>query len=151
MKTPFFWPVRVYYEDTDAGGVVYHANYLKFFERARTERLRSLGLEQDAIRTHCGVIFAVKSAQMDYIKSARFNDALSVSAEVSELKRASLTFRQEIRRDTPEGELLCQATIRIACLTDGGLRPAAIPGFLLERIKEVHAGVNSPSAAIAPK
>lgn len=143
MKSPFFWPVRVYYEDTDAGGVVYHANYLKFFERARTERLRALELEQDEIRANFGVIFAVKSAQLEYIKSARFNDALFVSAEVAELKRASLTFKQEIRRGSPEGELLCEATIRIACLTDGGLRPAAIPGVFLERIKAVPGNANS--------
>lgn len=137
MKTAFFWPVRVYYEDTDAGGVVYYANYLKFFERARTERLRALGFEQDEIRTSHGVIFAVRSAQVDYLKPARFNDALVVSAEVSELKRASLSFAQEIRRVSPEGELLCQATIRIVCLTATDLRPVAIPGFLLERIKDV--------------
>jgi acyl-CoA thioester hydrolase len=135
MKTPFHWPVRVYYEDTDAGGVVYHANYLKFFERARTERLRALGFEQDALRAEVGVIFAVKSAQIDYVKPARFNDALWVSAEVTESKRASFAFTQEMRRDSPEGELLCQATIRIVCLNDGELRPVAIPGFLLEHIK----------------
>ncbi len=137
MKTQFFWPVRVYYEDTDAGGVVYYANYLKFFERARTERLRSLGFEQDEIRANDGLLFAVKSAQVEYLRPARFNDALLVSAEVTELKRASLMFGQEIRRDAPEGERLCQAAIRIVCLTADGLRPAAIPSFLLERIKDV--------------
>ena len=137
MKTPFSWPVRVYYEDTDAGGVVYYANYLKFFERARSERLRALGFEQDEIRATCGVLFAVRSAQIEYLRPARFNDALQVSAEVVELKRASLSFVQEIRRDRPDGELLCQAAIRIVCLSADGLRPAPIPGFLLECIRNV--------------
>jgi acyl-CoA thioester hydrolase len=137
MDAPFLWPLRVYYEDTDAGGVVYHANYLKFFERARTERLRALGFEQDEIRASHGVIFAVKSAQVEYLKPARFNDALLVSAEVAGLKRASLSFAQEIRRGGPAGERICQASIRVACLSAGELRPAAIPGFLLERIKNV--------------
>jgi acyl-CoA thioester hydrolase len=137
MKTPFFWPVRVYYEDTDAGGVVYYANYLKFFERARTERLRAMGFEQDAIRSAHGVIFAVKSAQVDYLRPARFNDALWVSAEITELKRASLSFAQEIRRDSPEGERLCAAAIRIVCLSATEMRPVPIPGHLLERIRDV--------------
>lgn len=136
MKTQFFWPVRVYYEDTDAGGVVYYANYLKFFERARTERLRALGFEQDELRASHGVLFAVRSVKAEYLKPARFNDALTVSAEVTELKRASMNFAQEIRLGGPEGELLCEAEIRIVCLADGTvLRPAPIPGFLLERIK----------------
>jgi len=137
MKTAFFWPVRVYYEDTDSGGVVYYANYLKFFERARTERLRALGFEQDEIRAACGVIFAVRSAQVDYLRPARFNDALVVSAEVAELKRASLAFTQEIRRGGPDGELLCKAAIRVVCLSADAFRPVAIPGFLLERINDV--------------
>jgi acyl-CoA thioester hydrolase len=134
MQTPFFWPVRVYYEDTDAGGVVYHANYLKFFERARTERLRLIGFEQDELRRSLGIVFAVKSVQVNYLRPARFNDSLWVSAEVAEVKRASLTFTQDIRLRLPEGEKLCEATIRVACLTEGAMRPAAIPGLLLEQI-----------------
>jgi acyl-CoA thioester hydrolase len=137
MDVPFLWPVRVYYEDTDAGGVVYYANYLKFFERARTEMLRALGFEQDEIRAEAGVLFAVKSVQVEYLKPALFNDALTVSATISELKRASLIFEQAIRRGGADGETLCQATIRIACLKADGLRPAAIPPYLLERIKDV--------------
>ncbi|MFM8332203.1 MAG: tol-pal system-associated acyl-CoA thioesterase [Candidatus Methylumidiphilus sp.] len=134
MKTPFLWPVRVYYEDTDAGGVVYHGNYLKFFERARTERLRAMGFEQDALRQEFGILFAVRSAQVDYLKSARFNDALLVSAEVVDLRRASMSFAQDIRRGGADGELLCRASFRIACLTDTGLRPTPIPDILLETI-----------------
>lgn len=135
-ETGFFWPVRVYYEDTDAGGVVYYANYLKFFERARTERLRVLGFEQDRLRASEGVLFAVKSVQADYLKPAKFNDLLRVTAEVTDLRRASLTFSQEIRRDDNAGERLCEAVIRIVCLTADGLRPTAIPDFLLQRIKD---------------
>ena len=136
METKFFWPVRVYYEDTDAGCVVYYANYLKFFERARTERLRQIGFEQDELRKSSGVLFAVKSVQVNYLKPARFNDTLLVSAEVAELRRASLIFAQEIRLGDPAGDKLCEATIHIACVTDGGFRSAAIPGFLVERIKD---------------
>lgn len=137
MTTAFFWPVRVYYEDTDAGGVVYYANYLKFFERARTERLRLIGFEQDELRRSSGILFAVKSVAMNYLKPARFNDALLVSADVADIKRASLTFTQEIRLGDSQGLKLCEATIRVACLSDGDLRPAPIPSFLLERIKDV--------------
>ncbi len=137
MKTKFFWPVRVYYEDTDAGGVVYHVNYLKFFERARTERLRDLGFEQDELRASLGVLFAVRSAQVEYLKPARFNDALLVSAEFMEIKRASLVFQQEIRRGGTEGEKMSEATIRVVCLTEDEFRPTPIPGLLLEKIKDV--------------
>lgn len=133
-ETPFFWPVRVYYEDTDAGGVVYYANYLRFFERARTERLRVLGFEQDRLRAEAGVLFAVRSAHVNYLKPARFNDLLKVSAEISELRRASLRFHQWILRGE---ERLCEADIDIVCLTDETLRPTAIPDFLLQRIKDV--------------
>ncbi len=136
MKTPFYWPVRVYYEDTDAGGVVYYANYLKFFERARTEHLRSLGFEQDELRKTAGLLFVVRSVQVDYLKPARFNDTLFVSTAVAELKRAGITFSQEIRLGNPEGVKLCEASIRVACIADGEFRPTAIPGFLLERIKD---------------
>lgn len=133
-ETPFFWPVRVYYEDTDAAGVVYYANYLRFFERARTERLRVLGFEQDRLRVETGVLFAVRSAHVNYLKPARFNDLLKVSAEIGELRRASLRFHQWILRGE---ERLCEADIDIVCLTDATLRPTAIPAFLLQRIKNV--------------
>lgn len=137
MSAPFFWPVRVYYEDTDAGGVVYHANYLKFFERARTERLRALGFELDEARRDYGIIFAIRSAQVDYVRAVRFNEALVVSADIVELKRASMNFMQEIRRGGPEGEVVCRAEFRVACLTDGDLRPTPIPGLISERIHDV--------------
>ena len=128
------YAIRVYYEDTDAGGVVYYANYLRFFERARTERLRALGFEQDVLRSELGLLFAVRSVQAEYLKPARFNDSLRVSAELSELRRASLNFRQEILRGD---ELLCRAEIRVVCLADPSFKPTAIPDHLLQRISDV--------------
>ena len=97
----FFWPVRVYYEDTDCGGVVYYANYLRFMERARTEWLRALGFEQDVLATQHGVIFAVRSVALDFIRPARFNDLLRVGAGVVERRAASLTFAQEVAAMKP--------------------------------------------------
>ncbi len=102
----FLWPVRVYYEDTDSGGVVYYANYLKFMERARTEWLRSLGFEQDQLLEKEGVLFAVRRVEVDYRRPARFNDALTVSASIKSRGKASLTFQQEIRSEDDD-RLLC--------------------------------------------
>ncbi|SJM91257.1 acyl-CoA thioesterase [Crenothrix polyspora] len=128
----FVWPIRVYYEDTDAGGVVYHTNYIKFFERARTEMLRSMGFEQDELVTNAGVIFAVRSVQVDYLSPARFNEYLSVQSSVTEIKKVSLSFAQTITRGSVE---CCTANIRIACLDAHSLRPKAIPENLLEQLK----------------
>jgi acyl-CoA thioester hydrolase len=130
----FTWPVRVYYEDTDAGGVVYYANYLKFFERARTEYLRALGMEQDELRARYGILFAVKSIAVDYRAPARFNDLLWVSAAPAEFRRASLNFLQAIGR-AGESEALCAATVRIACLDAVTFRPRPMPDQLLDYIK----------------
>lgn len=127
----FNWPIRVYYEDTDAGGVVFYANYLKFFERSRTEMLRSIGFEQDQLIAEQGLIFAVRSVQVDYLKPARFNEQIDVSAEVIQTKKTSFTFSQEITRDD---ELLCKGEIRIACLDVQNMRPKAIPAEILEQI-----------------
>ncbi len=129
----FLWPVRVYYEDTDSGGVVYYANYLKFMERARTEWLRHLGLEQDELIAHDGVIFAVRSVQVDYLLPARFNEALSVSAKVLEQGRASLIFEQKIRRTTDES-VLCQGQIKLACLDSQSFKPRALPAVLVNKL-----------------
>jgi acyl-CoA thioester hydrolase len=126
----FLWPVRVYYEDTDSGGVVYYANYLKFMERARTEWLRSLGLEQDQLIDEFGVLFAVRSVALDYRAPARFNDALQVSVAPLKKGRASLMFTQQVVRDTGEarqGQLLCEGKIKIACLDVRTLRPRPLP------------------------
>jgi acyl-CoA thioester hydrolase len=131
---PFSWEVRVYYEDTDVGGVVYYANYLKFFERARTEYLRALGFEQDELRARYGILFAVKSIAVDYRAPARFNDSLWVSVQPTEFRRASLSFLQAIGR-VGESEALCAATVRIACLDGVTFRPRPMPDQLLDYIQ----------------
>jgi acyl-CoA thioester hydrolase len=127
----FIWPVRVYYEDTDAGGVVYYANYLKFFERARTEMLRSMGYEQDQLMVE-GIIFVVRSIQVDYLIPARFNEQLQVSADLSLIKKASFDFEQQITRGD---EVLCRGMVRIACLDAQTMRPKAIPENIQEQLK----------------
>ena len=131
----FIWPVRIYYEDTDAGGVVFYANYLKFFERARTEMLRAMGYEQDELMINPGIVFAVRSVQVDYLKSARFNEQIEVSAEILDAKRASLTFEQLITRGD---DVLCTSITRIACLDANTLRPKEIPKILQELLKNEH-------------
>ena len=131
----FIWPIRVYYEDTDAGGVVFYANYLKFFERARTEMLRAMGFEQDELIVNEGIIFVVRSVQVDYLSPARFNELLEVSAEVTLAKKASLVFEQLITRGD---DVLCKSLIRIACLDALTMRPKAIPENLLELLKNEH-------------
>jgi len=125
----FCWPVRVYYEDTDSGGVVYYANYLKFMERARTEYLRSMGFEQDQLRRDQGILFTVHSLQVDFSLPARFNDALEISAEISDLKRASLAFSQSVRR-RGEPTPLCSGTVRIACVDADSFKPKPIPEMI---------------------
>lgn len=132
----FQWPVRVYYEDTDAGGVVYHASYLRYFERARTERLRALGFEQNALRADAGILFAVKSMSVDFVRPARFDELLWVDARLTEAKRASLMFEQAICRQQGARELLCKAQVRIACLAADTFTVTAIPDYLLQRMKD---------------
>lgn len=127
----FNWPVRVYYEDTDAGGVVFYANYLKFFERARTEFLRSYGFEQDALIAEQGVIFVVRSVKIEYLKPARFNEQLAVSAKVIEIKKTNLTFEQAVTR---QEQILCTGEVRIACLNAQTMKPKPIPTVILEQL-----------------
>lgn len=127
----FNWSVRVYYEDTDAGGVVYHANYLKFFERARTEMLRSFGFEQDSLRDQHGLIFVVRSVNIDYLKSAYFNNLLVVGSKILECKKTNFTFEQTIMCDQV---LLSVAQIRIACLDVLSMKPKPIPSAILEKL-----------------
>ena len=144
----FHWPVRVYYEDTDSGGVVYYANYLKFMERARTEWLRSFGIEQDELLDRQGIIFAVYSASLDFLRPGRFNELLFVSVQVAQRRRASLIFAQEIMRlstgkagqmqiDNAAEEnrtVLCSGHIRVACLDAASMRPRQIPDYVLTEI-----------------
>jgi len=129
--TIFHWPIRVYYEDTDAGRVVFYANYLKFFERARTEMLRDMGFEQDQLIAEQNIIFVVRTVQIDYLTPARFNDALEATAEVTQAKKVSLNFEQTVTRN---GEVLCKGNIRIACLDAKTMKPKAIPPQLLEKL-----------------
>jgi len=128
----FSWPVRVYYEDTDAGGVVYYANYLKYLERARTEFLRSLGIEQDELARNENIIFAVHSMTIDYLKPAFFNELLNVSATIAELRKASIFFHQAVSNHRQE--TLCQALVKIACIHSKTLKPVSIPEFITKEL-----------------
>ena len=128
---PFAITVRVYYEDTDAGGVVYYANYLKYMERARTEWLRALGFDQSALARDDGVVFAVRAASLEFLKPARFDDALEVSVGVAELGRASIQFAQSITR---AATVLCEGTVRVACLDAVKFAPRPIPDRMYAKL-----------------
>ncbi len=128
----FEWPIRVYYEDTDTGGVVYHSQYLNFMERARTEWLRHFGFEQDVLSTEYHCIFAVHSMQINFKFPARFNDALLVRSQLASMSGASFIFEQKIFRGS---ELLCQAEVKVACLDSNRFRPMPIPTFILARLQ----------------
>ena len=131
----FIFPIRVYYEDTDSGGVVYYANYVKFMERARTEYLRSLGFEQDEIVANEGVLFAVRSLKIDYLKPARFNQLLNITVHVAEIRKASLLFVQRVElADHEASKILCAGEVKVACLDAGTLRPTAIPPRILREV-----------------
>jgi acyl-CoA thioester hydrolase len=122
----------VYWEDTDAGGVVFYANYLKFFERARTEWLRQLGFSQQQMLRDDGVIFVVADTALRYLRAARLDDLLQVTVAVGEAGRASLRLQQQAWRD---GELLAEGSIRIGCVASAGYRPCRIPAAILEKIR----------------
>ena len=130
----FHWPVRVYYEDTDSGGVVYYANYLKFMERARTEWLRSYGIEQDSLREREGIVFAVHSAQLEFLRPGKFNDLLTVISRINKRGPASLVFEQKIVRDDTNEGTLCTGTIKVACVNATTLRAQPIPTYVLTEI-----------------
>ncbi len=132
---PFVWPVRVYWEDTDAGGVVYYANYLRFLERARTEWLRALGIEQMPLKEQYGVLLVVSRVEADYRRPARYGDALQVQCRLVELGKASMTFEQFIWRDQVGGELLLSAKVRGACIGANTFRPTAMPDILVRSLK----------------
>jgi acyl-CoA thioester hydrolase len=126
----FSHPVRIYWEDTDAGGVVYHAQYLAFLERARSEWMRAQGYGQELLRQKHDLLFAVRAMQLDFLKPARLDDALAVTATLRECRRASVIFAQEIRRGDVR---LLTATVRVAALgTD--FRPTAIPQSLYDEL-----------------
>lgn len=128
---PFSFPVRVYYEDTDAAGVVYYANYLRFMERARSEWLSSLGVEVDVLAREHRVAFAVHRLDIEYVRPGRLGDRLDVGVTLREAGRASIALEQRVTRD---GEDLTRARVVLACLDHGAWRPARIPAELLERL-----------------
>ena len=130
--TEFSWPVRVYYEDTDAGGVVYYANYLKYLERARTEFLRRLGIEQDELERDVNIIFAVRSMTIDYLKPAFFNELLNVDATIAELRKASISFQQTVSNQ--QNDILCRAQVKVACINSKTLKPVSIPEFITKEL-----------------
>ncbi|MEG0045433.1 MAG: tol-pal system-associated acyl-CoA thioesterase [Comamonas sp.] len=135
----FEFPIRVYWEDTDASGRVFHVNYLKFFERARTEWLRSLGIAQQNLREQTGGIFVVTSAQLEYLRPARLDDQLRVTATLKSAGRASLVIEQQALLVNPDNQalepvLLCMGSIRIGWVDGKTMRPTRIPNHILEQL-----------------
>jgi len=127
----FTWPTRVYWEDTDAGGIVYYASYLRFLERARTEWLRSLGYSQRALAEEQGVLFAVVNVTVQYRRPARLDDELQVSCSAKPVGQVRLLFEQDVYRGTvTPGNLLVRAQLQVACIDVRTLRPRRLPGFL---------------------
>lgn len=136
MPPPFNWPVRVYYEDTDAGGIVFYVNYLKFFERARTEWLRSAGIGLQALSESHRVMFVVKSTVVDYHASAKLDDELKLTVVVERLGRASMQFVQEAWRIAgDQSQLLATGRIKVGCIDATSFRPCPMPDLVLERIR----------------
>ena len=132
-ESPFIWPIRVYWEDTDAGGVVYHASYLRFLERARSEWMRSLGHAQQALREREDVVFVVRSMRLEFLRAARLDDELIVDVVPVALRPASLLLAQTIRRG---GETLLTAEVKVACVTASAFRPRAVPVVLAADLKK---------------
>jgi acyl-CoA thioester hydrolase len=132
MSVAFDWNIRVYYEDTDAGGIVFYANYLKFFERARTEWLRHAGINQRELADSDGAMFVVKTVELDYRRPARMDDQLAVTVAVEKLGRASMLFFQECRRGD---EVLVTCRVKVGCVSTDGVAPLAIPAQALEAIR----------------
>jgi tol-pal system-associated acyl-CoA thioesterase len=128
----YSFPVRVYFENTDAGGVVYHGEYLKFFERARTEWLRHLGFDHQALAKSHRIVFVVTQAAVDFVKPAKLDDPLAVSVQLESLGKVRCVFMQEIRR---EDDLLVRAKITVACVTGDTLKPAEIPDALRRKMQ----------------
>jgi acyl-CoA thioester hydrolase len=128
----FVWPIRVYYEDTDAQGLVYYANYFKFMERARTEWIRALGIEQDVMLSEERRCFVVVETHASFISPARFNDELVATARMSEHTKATFMIEQNIHRLSIDGELLCKGTTKAAFIDADTLKPLRLPAVLFE-------------------
>ena len=136
----FVWQMRVYWEDTDGGGVVYYARYLNFFERARSEWLRSLGVGQAQLAEEHDIVFAVRHVAVDYLQPARLDDALLVSARPVRVGASRVSFEQDMRR-AGDDELLATARVDAACLGAGSFKACRIPGWVKDRITGKQAGV----------
>ena len=135
----FSFPVRVYIEDTDAGGIVYYVNYLKYMERSRTEFLRSLGYDKPAI-LEGGLLLVVHTAQVNYRRSARLDDQLQVTTQIEKLARSYIEFKQQVMR---ADELLCEGLIRIACVDANTMKPSAIPAAMHQQVNQFfHSQIN---------
>ena len=133
----FVWPVRVYFEDTDSGGVVYYANYLKFLERARTEWLRSLGIEQDILQCEQNLVFMVRSVKLKYLAPAKFNDLLEVHTRLEQLGRVRVFFAQQVLRRDVElstAKPLCTGTVEVACVDSLSGKPRPLPADFIAEI-----------------
>jgi len=135
----FTWPVRVYYEDTDAGGVVYYTNYLKFMERARTEWLRALGFEQPELLREHGIIFVVRAVQIDYLRPASFNDLLAVSVRFHAAGRSWIELDQAATRPGEDGSdaVLVKARVKIVCVNGQTFKPVQIPAPVREKVERI--------------
>ena len=129
MQKEFIWQIRVYYEDTDAGEVIFYANYLKFMERARTEWLRKIGFDHKILKEKYELLFAVKNLTIDYIKSGHLDDLLTVTSELLDSRKASLTFGQNIKNEN--NELLSEAKVKIACINSKTLKASPMPDKLI--------------------
>ncbi|MCA1248404.1 tol-pal system-associated acyl-CoA thioesterase [Massilia sp. MS-15] len=132
MSVAFDWTVRVYYEDTDAGGIVFYANYLKFFERARTEWLRAAGIGQQQLLEDEGAAFVVKSASLDYHAPARLDDVLSIRTTVEKLGRASVQFSQQAWKGE---QLLTTASVKVGCVDTATMRPRSLPEGAADKMR----------------
>ena len=136
-KREFIWSVRVYYEDTDAGGVVYYANYLRFMERARTEWLRSLGFDQRRLAGEEDVVFVVRSVEMEFLAPARLDDALLVSVRPVRCRRVSFECEQSVAREDAPQRILCRGRVLVACLRASDFRPTAMPEAVMKEMLNV--------------
>lgn len=132
----FAWPVRVYYEDTDSAGVVYYANYLRYYERARTEWLRALGFEQTDLAAQHQVVFVVRSINVEYLQSARFNDELKITVELGEVGASQIVFMQRAVRETrgADADVLSEARVRVACVSLLTHKPVRMPRAISAKI-----------------
>lgn len=137
MPDLFTWPIRVYYEDTDAGGVVYYANYLRFLERARTEWFRALGFNQRELAAQIGCIFVVSSVTIDYRRPARLDDLLHVGVEIVKLGRSSVIFRQECRAAPPAEIAYADAQVCVVCVDAVSFKPRALPHSILAALNSI--------------